>query len=88
MKKEVEINKIDLKVFYGDEEDYKTIYIILNAMEEENIILSWYKDNDIYEISYLNHDYKNVILENIKTLANEKLGYRTTCYKERGILTY
>ena len=32
MKKEIEINKIDLKVFYAEEKDYNNINILLNAM--------------------------------------------------------
>ena len=33
MRKEVEINKINLKVFYAEEVDYHKINILLNAME-------------------------------------------------------
>ena len=88
MKKEIEINKIDLKVFYAEEKDYKDINTILNAMEEENIILSWNINNEKeYEISYLNHNDKIFILDNIETL-NENLGFRMTSYKEKGFLTY
>lgn len=88
MRKEVEINKIDLKVFYAEEKDYKAINTLLNAMEEENIILSWYiNDNNEYEISYLNHNDKIFILDNIETL-NENLGFKMTSYKEKGFLTY
>lgn len=88
MRKEVEINKIDLKVFYAEEKDYKAINTILNAMEEENIILSWNINNEKeYEISYLNHDNKIFILDNIETL-NENLGFKMTSYKEKGLLTY
>ena len=88
MKKEIEINKIDLKVFYAEEKDYKDINTILNAMEEENIILSWNINNEKeYEISYLNHNDKIFILDNIETL-NENLGFKMTSYKEKGLLTY
>ena len=88
MKKEIEINKIDLTVFYAEEKDYKAINTILNAMEEENIILSWNINNEKeYEISYLNHNDKIFILDNIETL-NENLGFRMTSYKEKGFLTY
>lgn len=88
MKKEIEVNKIDLKVFYAEEKDYKAINTILNAMEEENIILSWNINNEKeYEISYLNHNDKIFILDNIETL-NENLGFRMTSYKEKGFLTY
>ena len=88
MKKEININKIDLKVFYAEEKDYHEINTILNAMEEENIILSWNINNEKeYEISYLNHNDKIFILDNIETL-NENLGFRMTSYKEKGFLTY
>ena len=88
MKKEIEVNKIDLTVFYAEEKDYKNINTILNAMEEENIILSWNINNEKeYEISYLNHNDKIFILDNIETL-NENLGFRMTSYKEKGFLTY
>lgn len=88
MKKEININKIDLKVFYAEEKDYKDINAILNAMEEENIILSWNINNEKeYEISYLNHNDKIFILDNIETL-NENLGFKMTSYKEKGLLTY
>ena len=88
MKKEIEINKIDLKVFYAEEEDYNNINILLNAMENENIILSWSINNEKeYEISYLNHNDKIFILDNIETL-NENLGFKMTSYKEKGFLTY
>ncbi len=88
MKKEININKIDLKVFYAEEKDYKNINTILNAMEEENIILSWNINNEKeYEISYLNHNDKIFILDNIETL-NENLGFKMTSYKEKGLLTY
>lgn len=88
MKKEIDINKINLKVFYAEEKDYKAINTILNAMEEENIILSWNIDNNNeYEITYLNHNDKIFILDNIETL-NENLGFRMTSYKEKGLLTY
>lgn len=88
MKKEIEINKIDLKVFYAEEKDYNNINILLNAMEKQNMILSWSINNEKeYEISYLNHDDRTFILDNLKTL-NENLGFRTTCYKEKGLLTY
>ena len=88
MKKEIDINKIDLKVFYAEEKDYKDINAILNAMEEENIILSWNINNEKeYEISYLNHNDKIFILDNIETL-NENLGFKMTSYKEKGLLTY
>lgn len=88
MKKEIEINKIDLTVFYAEEKDYHEINTILNAMEEENIILSWNINNEKeYEISYLNHNDKIFILDNIETL-NENLGFRMTSYKEKGFLTY
>ena len=88
MKKQIEINKIDLKVFYAEEKDYHKINTILNAMEEENIILSWNINNEKeYEISYLNNRDKIFILDNIETL-NEKLGFKMTSYKEKGLLTY
>ena len=88
MRKEIEINKIDLKVFYAEEKDYNNINILLNAMEEHNIILSWSINNEKeYEISYLNHDDRTFILDNLRTL-NENLGFRTTTYKEKGLLTY
>ena len=88
MKKEIEVNKIDLKVFYAEEKDYHEINTILNAMEEENIILSWNINNEKeYEISYLNHNDKIFILDNIETL-NENLGFKMTSYKEKGLLTY
>lgn len=88
MKKEININKIDLKVFYAEEKDYKAINSLLNAMEEENIILSWNINNKKeYEISYLNHNDKIFILDNIETL-NENLGFKMTTYKEKGFLTY
>ena len=88
MKKEIEINKIDLKVFYAEEKDYNNINILLNAMEEQNIILSWTVNNEKeYSISYLNHDDKIFILDNIETI-NENLGFKMTSYKEKGILTY
>lgn len=88
MKKEIEINKIDLKVFYAEEKDYNNINILLNAMEEQNIILSWTVNNDNeYEISYLNHNDKMFILDNIETL-NENLGFKMVTYKEKGLLTY
>ena len=88
MKKEININKIDLKVFYAEEKDYNNINILLNALENENIILSWnINDNNEYEISYLNHNDKIFILDNIETL-NEKLGFKMTSYKEKGFLTY
>ena len=88
MKKEIDINKIDLKVFYAEEKDYHEINTILNAMEEENIILSWNINNEKeYEISYLNHNDKIFILDNIETL-NENLGFKMTSYKEKGLLTY
>lgn len=88
MKKEININKIDLKVFYAEEKDYHEINTILNAMEEENIILSWNINNEKeYEISYLNHNDKIFILDNIETL-NENLGFKMTSYKEKGLLTY
>mgnify|MGYP006986274627 CR=1 FL=1 len=87
-KKEIEINKIDLKVFYAEEKDYKNINTILNAMEEENIILSWNINNEKeYEISYLNNRDKIFILDNIETL-NENLGFKMTSYKEKGLVTY
>ena len=87
-KKEVEINKIDLKVFYAEEKDYNNINILLNAMEEQNIILSWTINNEKeYSISYLNHNDKIFILDNIETL-NENLGFKMASYKERGLLTY
>ena len=88
MKKEININKIDLKVFYAEEKDYNNINILLNALEEENIILSWNINNEKeYEISYLNNRYKIFILDNIETL-NENLGFKMTSYKEKGLLTY
>ena len=88
MRKEVEINKINLKVFYAEEVDYHKINTLLNAMEEENIILSWNINNEKeYEISYLNHNDKIFILDNIETL-NENLGFKMTSYKEKGFLTY
>lgn len=88
MKKEIDINKINLKVFYAEEVDYHKINTLLNAMEEENIILSWcMDDNKEYEISYLNHNDKIFILDNIETL-NENLGFKMTSYKEKGFLTY
>jgi hypothetical protein len=88
MKKEIEINKIDLKVFYAEEKDYNNINILLNAMEEQNIILSWTVNNEKeYSISYLNHDDKIFILDNIETL-NENLGFKMATYKEKGLLTY
>ena len=88
MKKEIEVNKIDLTVFYAEEKDYHEINTILNAMEEENIILSWNINNEKeYEISYLNHNDKIFILDNIETL-NENLSFRMTSYKEKGFLTY
>lgn len=88
MKKEIEINKMDLKVFYAEEVDYHKINTLLNAMEEENIILSWNINNENeYEISYLNHNDKIFILDNIETL-NENLGFKMTTYKEKGFLTY
>ena len=88
MKKEININKIDLKVFYAEEKDYHEINTILNAMEEENIILSWNINNEKeYEISYLNHNDKIFILDNIETL-NENLGFKMTSDKEKGLLTY
>ena len=88
MKKEIEVNKIDLKVFYAEEKDYNNINILLNAMENENIILSWnINDNNEYEISYLNNRDKIFILDNIETL-NENLGFKMTSYKEKGLLTY
>ena len=38
-------------------------------MEEQNIILSWTVNNEKeYNISYLNHDDKIFILDNIETL--------------------
>ena len=87
-KKEVEINKIDLKVFYAEEKDYNNINILLNAMEEQNIILSWTVNNEKeYSISYLNHNDKIFILDNIETL-NENLGFKMASYKEKGLLTY
>ena len=87
-KKEVEINKIDLKVFYAEEKDYNNINILLNAMKEQNMILSWTVNNEKeYEISYLNYDNRTFILDNLKTL-NENLGFRLTNYKEKGLLTY
>ena len=88
MKKEININKIDLKVFYAEEKDYNNINILLNALEEENIILSWNINNEKeYEISYLNNRDKIFILDNIETL-NENLGFKMTSYKEKGLLTY
>ena len=88
MKKEIDINKINLKVFYAEEVDYHKINTLLNAMGEENIILSWcIDDNKQYEISYLNHNDKIFILDNIETL-NENLGFKMTSYKEKGFLTY
>ena len=88
MRKEVKINKIDLKVFYATEEDYNNINILLNAMENENIILSWSINNEMeYEVSYLNHNDKIFILDNIESL-NENLGFKMTSYKEKGLLTY
>lgn len=88
MRKEVEINKIDLKVFYAEEKDYNNINILLNAMEKQNMILSWSVNNEKeYEISYLNHDDRIFILDNLKTL-NENLGFKMTSYKEKGLLTY
>ena len=88
MKKEIEVNKIDLTVFYAEEKDYHEINTILNAMEEENMILSWNINNEKeYEISYLNHNDKIFILDNIETL-NENLGFKMTSYKEKGLLTY
>ena len=88
MKKEIEINKIDLKVFYAKEEDYNNINILLNAMEKQNMILSWSINNEKeYEISYLNHDDRSFILDNIETL-NENLGFRITTYKEKGLVIY
>ena len=88
MRKEVEINKIDLKVFYAEEKDYNNINILLNAMEKENIILSWSINNEkVYSISYLNQNDKIFILDNIETL-NENLGFKMTSYKEKGFLTY
>lgn len=88
MRKEVEINKIDLKVFYAEEKDYNNINILLNAMEEQNIILSWTVNNENeYSISYLNHNDKVFILDNIETI-NENLGFKMASYKEKGLLTY
>ena len=88
MKKEININKIDLKVFYAEEKDYNNINILLNALEEHNIVLSWNINNENeYEISYLNHNDKIFILDNIETL-NENLSFRMTSYKEKGFLTY
>ena len=88
MKKEININKIDLKVFYAEEKDYHKINTVLNAMEEENIILSWNINNEKeYEISYLNNRDKIFILDNIETL-NENLGFKMTSYKEKGLVTY
>ena len=88
MKKEIEINKIDLKVFYAEEKDYNNINILLNAMEEQNMILSWTVNNEKeYEISYLNYNDRTFILDNLKTL-NENLGFKMASYKEKGFLTY
>ena len=88
MKKEIEINKIDLKVFYAEEKDYNNINILLNAMEKQNMILSWSINNEKeYEISYLNYDDRAFILDNLKTL-NENLGFKMVTYKEKGLLTY
>lgn len=88
MKKEIEINKMDLKIFYAEKKDYNNINILLNAMEKQNMILSWSVNNEKeYEISYLNHDDRIFILDNLKTL-NENLGFKMTSYKEKGLLTY
>ena len=87
MRKEIEVNKINLKVFYAKEKDYSKINSLLNAMEEENIILSWNIDhNNEYDISYLDHNNKDFILDTIE--SNKKLGFKMISYKEKGILNY
>ena len=87
MKKQIEINKISLSLFYAEEKDYKDINTILNAMEKENIILSWSLDNKEYDISYLEHDNidRRFILDIIKNI-NENLGFKTVTYKEKATL--
>lgn len=87
MKKQIEINKISLKLFYAKEKDYHNIDIILNSMEKENIILSWSMDDKKeYEISYLDHDYKDFILDTIE--SNKKLGFKIVTYKEKATLNF
>ena len=101
MKKEVEINKMDIKVFYAKDKHYKNIDFILENMERANLILGWTRNNDTYEISYLYHDDKDFILECIekvnrvefqgcKPIEKEKseVGLRMTSYKEKATLIF
>ena len=90
MKKQIEINKISLKLFYAKEKDYHNIDIILNSMEKENIILSWSMDDKKeYEISYLEHDNidRRFILDIIENI-NKNLGFKTVTYKEKATLIF
>ncbi len=87
MKKQIEVNKINLNVFYAGKEDYNKINIILNDMEKENIILSWSIDNKEYEITYLDNMDKKFILDIIESI-NKNLGFKTVTYKEKATLIF
>lgn len=102
MKKQIEINKISLSLFYAKEKHYENINAILNAMENDEIILSWNLDNNKeYDISYLNSNNKDFILELIekankvtfqgcKPIELEKceVGMKITTYKEKATLIF
>lgn len=88
MRKDIEINKISLKLFYEDENDYNNINFILDSMEKENMILSWsIDDNKEYEISYLDNTDRKFILDIIRGI-NKNLGFKTVTYKEKATLIF
>lgn len=87
MKKQIQVNKIDLKLFYAGKEDYHNLDIILNDMEKENIILSWSENNKEYEITYLDNMDKKFILDIIESI-NKNLGFKTVTYKEKATLIF
>ena len=100
MKKQIEINKISLTLFYAKEKHYENINAILNAMENDEIILSWnLNDNKEYEISYLYSKDKDFILELIEKANKVKfqgctpielkeceVGMKYITYKEKATL--
>lgn len=87
MKKQIQVNKIDLKLFYAGTKDYHNLDIILNDMEKENIILSWSENNKEYEITYLDNMDKKFILDIIESI-NKNLGFKTVTYKEKATLIF
>lgn len=102
MKKQIEINKISLSLFYAKEKHYKNINAILDSLENGDIILSWnLNDDKEYDISYLNSNDKDFILELIEKankvvfqgckpieLKKCEVGMKYITYKEKATLIF